>query len=131
MPPASRCPYGGPAAVACHRHGTALRALLPRLLLLTLGSPLGLNAINRCLRQPPAYPPAVARWVNLADRDDIVAARPNLYPIFNSERPANAQFDSTYTVDNGAEPHHAGFYLTKPTSGQALTQALSTTTSAP
>jgi len=31
-------------------------------LLITLGSPLGLSAINCRLRQPPAYPAAVRRW---------------------------------------------------------------------
>jgi len=96
----------------------------PLPLLITLGSPLGLTPVNLRLRHPPHYPSAVARWVNLADRDDIVAARPDLLPLFDRDRPAGAVFDSTYTVDNGAEPHSATFYLTKSTCGQALAETL-------
>src|SRR5215475_9528348 len=95
-----------------------------RPLLVTLGSALGLSAVNRRLRQPPSYPPALANWVNLADRDDIVAARPNLHKIVDTGRPSTAQLHSTYTTDNGARPHHAGFYLTKPCCGQSIAQAL-------
>ena len=96
----------------------------PLPLLITLGSPLGMSSVNRRLRQPPGYPLALRRWVNLADRDDIVAARPDLLTLFDSDRSTTARFDSTYTVDNGAEPHRAGFYLTKPSCGQALAEAL-------
>ncbi|HEX5144411.1 MAG TPA: hypothetical protein VFW21_11145, partial [Mycobacterium sp.] len=83
----------------------------PPPLLITLGSPLGLNAVNRRLQQPPAFPAGLGRWVNLADNDDIVAARPHLTAVFDVNRPTTARFDSTYTVDNGAQPHRAGFYL--------------------
>lgn len=96
----------------------------PLPLLVTLGSPLGLTTVNRRLRQPPGYPAAVRRWINLAARDDVVAARPNLLPLFAAGRPAAARFDSTYTVDNGAEPHRAGFYLTKPSCGRPLAECL-------
>src|SRR5450759_977206 len=65
-------------------------------LLITLGSPLGLSAINRRLRQPPAYPAAVRRWVNLAAPDDVVAARPDLLPAFDHHRPAGAELDRTW-----------------------------------
>jgi hypothetical protein len=103
----------------------ALRARpRPLPLLITLGSPLGLNAVTRRLREPPAYPTGLARWINLVDRDDIVAARPHLTKIFDAGRPPEAQFDSTYTVDNGAQPHRAGFYLTKTTTGHAIAHAL-------
>jgi hypothetical protein len=99
----------------------------PLPLLITLGSPLGLNAINRRLLQPPAFPVGLARWVNLADRDDIVAARPHLTAVFDVNRPPTARLDSTYTVDNGAKPHHAGFYLTKTSTGQAIADAMTNT----
>jgi hypothetical protein len=92
--------------------------------LITLGSPLGLSAINRRLQRPPGFPPNLARWVNLADRDDIVAARPHLARMFDVGRPNNARFDSTYTVDNGAKPHRANFYLTKSVVGHAVAEAL-------
>ena len=91
-------------------------------LLVTLGSPLGLSSVNHRLRYPPSYPPAVARWVNLADRNDVVAARPNLHTVFDNTRPPGTQFDSTYTPDNGAQPHRAGFYLTKKGCGQPVAE---------
>ncbi len=106
----------------------AVRELLPdqRLsLLVTLGSPLGLSAVNRRLRYPPSYPVAVAHWVNLADRNDAVAARPDhMNRLFERGRPPTARFDSTYTVDNGAQPHCAGFYLTKRACGHPVAEAL-------
>ena len=93
-------------------------------LLITLGSPLGLSAINRRLRQPPAYPAAVRRWVNLAAPDDVVAARPDLLCAFDHHRPAGAELDRTWKVDNGSEPHHAGHYLTTSSCGHAVADAL-------
>ncbi|MEU6238596.1 hypothetical protein [Kitasatospora sp. NPDC047058] len=93
-------------------------------LLITLGSPLGLSVVNRRLQHPPAFPSCLARWVNLADRDDIVAARPHLTAVFGTNRPPTARFDSTYTVDNGARPHCANFYLTKTTIGAAIADVM-------
>jgi hypothetical protein len=93
-------------------------------LLITLGSPLGLSAINRRLRQPPAYPASLSRWVNIAAPDDIVAARPDLAAAFDRNRPSTARFDRTWRVDNGSEPHRADFYLAKRSCGQALADTL-------
>ena len=102
------------------------RAIAPPLpLLITLGSPLGLSAINRRLQLPPAYPASLRRWVNIAAPDDIVAARPDLISIFDHGRPCHASFDPTWKIDNGSQPHRAEFYLTKRSSGQALADALS------
>ncbi|MBB2940486.1 hypothetical protein FB565_000190 [Actinoplanes lutulentus] len=98
----------------------------PLPLLITIGSPLGLPSVIRRLQQPPAYPTGVQRWINLADRDDIIAARPHLTAIFDKQRPPGATFESTYTVDNGAEPHRATFYLTNRTIGHAIATALTT-----
>jgi hypothetical protein len=107
---------------AAHR----LQGSLP--LLVTLGSPLGLRTIvyERLRPQPPGFPPRVARWVNVADRDDFVAAAPDLTRLFATGQRAEALFEGAWTVDNGAEPHRATFYLTKQQVarpiGQALTQ---------
>ncbi|ANN16813.1 hypothetical protein SD37_14885 [Amycolatopsis orientalis] len=103
---------------AAHLHGRPLP------LLLTLGSPLGLRTVvyERPRPQPPSVPPGVARWVNLADRDDLVAARPDLTPLFPG---ADGVLDSGYTVDNGAKPHEAAFYLAKRRTGEAVSAALS------
>ncbi|WP_410654891.1 hypothetical protein [Amycolatopsis sp. lyj-112] len=103
---------------AAHRHGGPLP------LLLTVGSPLGLRTVvyERTRPQPPSVPPGVARWVNLADRDDLVAAKPDLGPMFPG---ADGVLDSGYTVDNGAKPHEAAFYLAKRRTGEVLSAALS------
>ncbi len=48
-------------------------------LLLTIGSPLGLdNVIYPKLEPAAAFPPGVQRWVNVADPDDFIAADPSL-----------------------------------------------------
>ncbi|MFD5365500.1 hypothetical protein [Streptomyces sp. NPDC127103] len=81
-------------------------------LFITLGSPLGLQGIRKRLLSEPKFP-AVGNWINLADRDDVVAARPHLQRFFDVDRPADAIFGSTFTVDNGASAHDACFYLSK------------------
>jgi len=99
----------------------------PLPLLVTLGSPLGLDTIivQRLHPQPPGFPPFVRRWVNIADREDLIAAEPNLAPLFSEGLPAGAIFESGYTVDNGAEPHRADFYLTKAQTGKPVGETLS------
>lgn len=101
---------------AAHLHGRPLP------LLLTLGSPLGLRTVvyERTRPQPPAIPPGVVSWVNLADRDDLVAARPDLTALFPG---ADGVLDSGYTVDNGAKPHEAAFYLAKRRTGEVVSAA--------
>ena len=100
----------------------------PLPLLITIGSPLGLRTIvyERLRPQPPGFPPQVARWVNVADRDDLVAAAPDLTRLFSTGQPAGALLEGGWTVDNGAEPHRAAFYLTKQQTtcpiGQTLTR---------
>ncbi|WP_410641719.1 hypothetical protein [Amycolatopsis sp. lyj-346] len=98
---------------AVHRLGRPLP------LLVTLGSPLGTRTIvyERTRPQPPSVPGCLARWVNLADRDDLVAARPDLTALFPG---ADGVLESGYTVDNGAKPHEATFYLTKREVGAAV-----------
>ena len=97
----------------------------PLPVLITLGSPLGLQTIvyQRLRPQPPGFPPPVQRWVNVADRDDFIAAEPDLKELFGAAMPVGAVFDGAYTVDNGAEPHMADFYLGKAQVGLAVAQA--------
>jgi hypothetical protein len=96
-------------------------------LLITLGSPLGLHTIvyERLRPQPPCFPSNVQRWVNVADRDDFIAAEPNLEALFKQNIPSGAILESGYTVDNGAEPHNANFYLGKVQVGRPLGEILS------
>ncbi|MEV7099718.1 hypothetical protein AB0M80_43570 [Amycolatopsis sp. NPDC051045] len=46
-------------------------------------------------------PDGLARWVNVADRDDLVAVRTDLTALFPG---ADGVLESGYTVDNGAKP---------------------------
>jgi hypothetical protein len=81
----------------------------PLPLLITLGSPLGLRSVvyERLRPQPPGFPPSVARWVNLAGRDDFIAAEPNLIGLFGAGAPP-AAFEAGWILDTGAKPHDAG-----------------------
>lgn len=96
-------------------------------LLLTLGSPLGLqNIVYQRLRpQPPTFPAGLRRWVNVAAREDFIAAEPDLKSIFSTGISPESVFEATYTIDNGAEPHRAEFYLTTVEVGKVLGQVLS------
>jgi hypothetical protein len=87
----------------------------PLPLLITIGCPLGLHTVvyERIRPQPPRFPAAVHHWVNVADRNDIVAAEPDLTTLFGSTAPPGAVLEGGYTVENGAKPHQADFYLTK------------------
>jgi hypothetical protein len=93
----------------------------PLPLLITLGSPLGLQTVvyQRLRPQPPSFPPKVQRWVNVADRDDFIAAEPHLEGLFQGMS-AGAVFEGGYTVDNGAEPHNPNFYLGKAQVGKPV-----------
>ncbi|MCX5286496.1 alpha/beta hydrolase [Streptomyces sp. NBC_01622] len=75
---------GRPTVVIAHSLGSvvALESLhhhggrIP--LLVTLGSPIGMRTVvrPRLRPQPPVTPDCVERWLNLWDRDDIIAPRP-------------------------------------------------------
>ena len=99
----------------------------PLPLLITIGSPLGLDTIvyPKLRPQPPTFPPKLLRWVNIADRDDLVAAEPDLTRFFSNGIPSTGRFEATHTVDNGAKPHNADFYLTKAQLGQPVGETLS------
>ena len=101
----------------------------PLPLLITMGCPLGLHTVvyERVRPQPPRFPPAVHHWVNIADRNDIVAAEPDLNPLFGSTVPSGAMLEGGYTVENGAKPHQADFYLTKAQVGRPIGALLSGT----
>jgi hypothetical protein len=94
----------------------------PLPLLITIGCPLGLHTVvyERVRPQPPRFPPLVRRWVNVADRNDIVAAEPDLTPLFGSTAPRGAMLEGGYVVENGAKPHQADFYLAKAQVGRPI-----------
>jgi hypothetical protein len=66
----------------CHRYKDTLPMLL------TIGSPLGLDGIiyPRLHPSPPTFPPAVQRWENIAHPDDIIAVEPRLALSFHPGR---------------------------------------------
>jgi hypothetical protein len=103
----------------------AHRLTRPLPLLVTLGSPLGLRSIvNDRLCPAPSFPPCVVHWLNVADRDDVVAAEPALSPQFTHDMPERSSSEDIL-VDNGSKPHHPCYYLGKIRVGRALIQALS------
>jgi hypothetical protein len=103
---------------------SAHRLARPVPLLVTLGSPLGLQTIVKDrLRPPPSFPPRAARWLNVADRDDVVAAEPDLRPLFTGDMPDTSRFDGV-RVDNGSDPHHPCYYLGKLAVGRTISEAL-------
>ena len=73
----------------------------------------------------------VHHWVNIADRNDIVAAEPDLTPLFGPTAPPGAVLEGDYTVENGAKPHKADFYLTKAQVGRPIGAMLSGTSGVP
>jgi hypothetical protein len=107
-------------SIVAYEAAQQLSAPLP--LLITLGSPLGLDTIvyPRLRPQPPGFPMLVQRWVNVADRDDFISAETNLTNLFNTGIPDGAVFEGGYTVDNGAQPHRADFYLSKVEVGRPI-----------
>jgi hypothetical protein len=76
---------------------------------------------DRLRPQPPGVPPVLKRWVNLVDPDDLVAAEPDLAIGFPGPP---GVVSSTYTVNNGATPHEATFYLTASETGRAIAEVL-------
>ncbi len=97
-------------------------------LLVTVGSPLGIpNVVFDKLTPKPvagvgAWPGRVARWVNVAARDDVVALRKDLAPLFPAPVPEMRVIDRR--VDNGDEPHAIGHYLSAVETGSALGDVL-------
>jgi hypothetical protein len=98
--------------------------------LITIGSPLGIaNVVFPWLtprptdnpgQRPPnkiGIRPPVARWVNIADRGDIVALEKTLAPLFGG----NVE---DVVVYNGWKSHASARYLTAPEVGAAVAAAL-------
>ncbi|NUS55108.1 MAG: alpha/beta fold hydrolase, partial [Streptomycetaceae bacterium] len=111
-------------AVVAYEVAHRLRRPLP--LLITLGSPLGPDTcIDDWVRPQPAQPPAyVERWINLADRDDLIAAEPRLAQLFAGHTPnTGPELRSGYTLEHGAAPHNPDFYLMRREIGKSIGEA--------
>lgn len=90
---------------------------------ITLGSPLGIrNIIFEKLRPAPqkskgVWPGQAERWVNIADRGDIVALEKQLATCFGS------RVDDRL-ISNGARAHDVTRYLTAKETGDAIASGL-------
>jgi hypothetical protein len=91
--------------------------------LVTLGSPLGIrNLIFDRLEPPPSggvgvWPGSVARWMNVADGGDVFALVKQLQPLFRGRV-------EDVAIDNGAQAHDIGPYLTAKETGRAIAAGL-------
>lgn len=121
-----------PAIVVSHSLGTIVaysmlrefaRNARPRQspLLLTLGSPLGIDSVRKGFPKPRNRPDHVARWVNCADPEDFVALQAELTP-------ANfgPGIDMNYPdFENGQEnPHSISGYLNDPRVAREIAEAI-------
>lgn len=97
-------------------------------LLVTVGSPLGMPRLVFDRLTPPAAngagarPGTVFRWVNIADKNDVVALRKQLAPLFPP--PDGMLGVEDHLVVNGKEPHGIEPQLTSRAAGQALAGVL-------
>ena len=83
-------------------------------LLLTTGSPLGLGSVVYPKLIPDAsFPPNVARWVNVADPDDVIAARPSLAGLFPDRSGKGRRIEDIRVSNSGPlfRHHHITEYL--------------------
>jgi hypothetical protein len=111
-------------ALVAYELAHRMRRPLP--LLITLGSPLGASSVvDEWVRPRPTQPPAyVERWINLADRDDLIAADPGLDRLFPARQAGiGPEIRGGYTSEHGAEPHRANFYLMRREIGRGVGQA--------
>jgi hypothetical protein len=97
-------------------------------LLVTVGSPLGIPRLvfDRLTPSPVnnagAWPGTVSRWVNIADKNDVVALVKELAPLFPP--PDGVPGVDDYLVNNGKDPHGIEPHLTSRAAGQALAGVL-------
>lgn len=77
----------------------------------TVGSPLGINAIKRKLKGALRMPSTTTSWFNAMDERDVVA----LYPLDDRHFPISPSITNKTTVDNYTDNRHGiGGYLSDP-----------------
>ena len=103
----------------CANPGWPVRALI------TVGSPLGIpKLIFDRLRPPPSdgkgmWPPGLAMWHNLCDRNDVVAMVKRLGPLFDT----GTRSIGDELIDNGWKVHDLGRHLTAVETGRTILAA--------
>ena len=117
----------GPTVIVSHSLGTVIAywSLVEHMpnadvpLLITAGSPLGLNTIKKRLPQPLRIPHGVQRWLNVTDQEDIVALHPRL-----DQDTFIPGIENVDDVENGEDPHAIERYLSDPRVARAIHAAL-------
>ncbi len=119
----------GPSIVISHSLGTVVaywilakilkkNAMVP--LLVTAGSPLGLNSIKTKIVPPPRnFPDGVARWMNFTDKRDIVALTETL-----DKSTFLANIENYTDLSNGDDPHSIAKYLSDSRVARAIQHAM-------
>jgi len=114
----------GPLVLVSHSLGTVISyEVLHRLanqvqvpLWITLGSPLGMGEVQDQIVRPPQVPTSVDRWLNFADRRDLVALDPDLANDFTpSTKISDHRIKNPYRLRLASGgPHAALGYLSDP-----------------
>jgi len=118
----------GPSVVVAHSLGSIVaywaltEAANPNVpLLITAGSPLGINVIKDLLPHPLRIPVGVGHWLNVSDDRDLVA----LYARLDRTTFTDG-IENVSDLQNGADdPHDIGQYLRDTTVARRLAGALS------
>lgn len=126
-----------PIAIVAHSLGTViaydvLRRVDTRVdLLVTMGSPLGLDQIRYELRRldgNTAFPANVRRWLNVFDGLDPVTLPDQRladeYTLNGAHLVIDRMIRENYSPEGKRDPHHWFGYLTSPEVGDALSQFL-------
>lgn len=122
---------GEPTIIIAHSLGTIIAYDILRSIdtekydirgLITLGSPLGVEAVQRQLLPPPVYPKALTgNWINIFDPKDIVALNPLNRRNFRVDREI-----INHEVYNGSDNRHKiREYLSNPLIAEILEKILS------
>ncbi len=111
-------------SVVAYECAHLLKQPLP--LLVTVGSPLGLRSIvTPHLTPPPSFPPTTTHWLNVANREDIIAAEPDLRPLFAREMPPSSRFGGVWFDEPSKDTHRPETYLGRDAVARAVIAALS------
>jgi hypothetical protein len=89
-------------------------------LFVTVGSPLGIDAVKELVHQPPVVPPGVAAWLNASDPLDVVAADPEIRDDYGG----SGQIRDLGVFNPAWFPHDLAGYLSTPEIREAVARRL-------
>ena len=90
-------------------------------LFITAGSPLGIDVVKDRIGGPFLRPEATAHWLNISDKEDFVALKPEL----KNSTFGPAQIENMSDLDNGHEdPHSITRYLSHSTVARRVVEVL-------